>query len=722
MNKNLFVLHLFILFCFHQVLSQEVSQKDFQIVPYIGINLPQGNLKDFSKNGAVFGVSIDKYLNSNLALGIDYNFQSNDFSNSFDFSSISAPYSILNSTTGKWNASIITFGPTYRLGTSKFNAEIFAKLGLLYLKTPQAESVFQYSDGTKTIFNLPAQERSGFGVTSGIRLNYRISKNLSLFLNPQYVYGSAKVEYCDCGLDNLENPELIIDQDPIKETISPSYFNVNAGLTFTIGGNNKGEIENNSSTNRNLPGCLVNLHAVIECTTGGPLVVLNSDWWGQDPNSTLSVTGYDGVILVYDTTSITLNNQALGVSTDSRNHNFNAFGYEGRTLTAKIVIKDQNGVVKCIQESLPIEIPNCQYAISCGWDYWMECDSSTNSIKINVPIVWSNIPTGSNLNFYIVSAINGNSIPFTSNPANLPFSISGTGNTNYELFINGHYGEPISFKYEITGPDGTIICSQGADTSFPTCEFTSCEPVLISASCVNETPTIDFSVPWTNYPLYANYSVYVDLYDSNQTLITSSTIPPYPLNGVNGTANFSVSLPSHYAGTTINIITRICTHGGVKDCCAAKLTIEIPKCCEICSDLNVIDNTNPNQSNGQVFNIKGNINPVSNSSPIKKIIAQLESISYSNRVTPGVAAPNFELNRGWFATGSGSSLSVISGSLTGSRSNLLIADINATTATNMTFILNIDNYFQKQVMSYKVKLTIFKQDGTYCEKTLTYQR
>ena len=246
MNKNLFVLQLFILFCFYQGLSQEVSPKAFQLAPYIGINLPQGELKDFSKNGAVFGISIDKYLSENFALGIDFNYQSNDFSNPFDFSNISAPYSILNATNGKWNTSTITVGPTYRWGSSKFNAEIFAKLGLLYLKTPQAASVLQYPDGTKTIFDLPVQERSGFGVTSGIRLNYQISKNLSLFLNPQYVYGSAKIEYCNCGLDNLNNPELIIDQDPIKETFSPSYFNVNAGLTFSLGGEG-----NDSSKNIN---------------------------------------------------------------------------------------------------------------------------------------------------------------------------------------------------------------------------------------------------------------------------------------------------------------------------------------------------------------------------------------------------------------------------------------------------------------------------------------
>ncbi|MDC8001463.1 outer membrane beta-barrel protein [Aequorivita todarodis] len=215
--------------------SQTKEEKTLQLSPYVGINLPQDELKDFSKNGAVFGISIDKYLSKNFALGIDFNYQYNDFSNPFDFSSISVPYSILNTTNGKWNASAITFGPTYRLGTSKFNVDIYAKFGLLYLKTPQTASVFQYPNGIKTIFDLPEQKRSGFGITSGIRLNYQISKKISLFLNLQYVYGSAKVEYCNCGLDNLDNPELIIDQDPIKESFSPSYFNVNAGLTFSFG-------------------------------------------------------------------------------------------------------------------------------------------------------------------------------------------------------------------------------------------------------------------------------------------------------------------------------------------------------------------------------------------------------------------------------------------------------------------------------------------------------
>lgn len=223
--------------------SQINDNKPFQITPYLGLSSPSSGLKDFAESGSVFGISVDKYISSKFALGIDLNFQSNSFSSPFDFSGITSPYSMTESANGKWNATAFTFGPTYKLGASKFNAELYTKFGLLYIKSPDARAIFNHSAGTKEIFNLPEQKRTGFGITSGIRLNYQVSKKLSLFLNPQYVYGSAKVEYCDCGVSGSSNPDDILEAESVKKTFSPSYLNVNAGLTFSLGGNPK--------TNRN---------------------------------------------------------------------------------------------------------------------------------------------------------------------------------------------------------------------------------------------------------------------------------------------------------------------------------------------------------------------------------------------------------------------------------------------------------------------------------------
>ena len=222
------------------------QNKELQVKPYVGFSSPIGDFKNFSNNGFVFGFSMDKYLGKAFALGLDFNVQSNGFKNPYDFSVITNPYTVAETSSGNWSTSTITFGPTYRIGSTKFNAEIYSKAGMSYTKSPNYDAVLSDGSFSKSIFNLPEQKRTSFGLTSGIRFNYKISSRLSLFLNPQYVYSSSKVEYCNCGLNNLDNPDLIVDQEPIKETISPSFLNLNAGLTWSLGGNStKSDVKDN---------------------------------------------------------------------------------------------------------------------------------------------------------------------------------------------------------------------------------------------------------------------------------------------------------------------------------------------------------------------------------------------------------------------------------------------------------------------------------------------
>lgn len=701
--------------------SQIENEKPFQIIPYIGLSSPQGDFKDFADNGSVFGVTIDKYISNKFALGFDINFQSNGFKNPFDFSSISSPNSVVNSSDGKWNATTFTFGPTYKLGSSKFNAEIYSKFGLLYIKSAEAKSVFVHAGGTKTIFELPEQKRSGFGVTSGIRLNYKVSKKLSLFVNSQYVYSSAEVEYCDCGVEGLSNPDDILDSQPIKKTFKPSYLNVNAGLTFNLG------TTRDSSSNRNLPDCFVSLHSPITCTSGGPQVIIKTDWWGQAVNNILSVAVYDGTTLVYSANTITNNGLPLGVSTGARNHNFNAFGYEGKTLTVKITIDDQNGVLNCVKDNFTITIPDCEYETTCGWDFNIECHYSTNSAKINMSSVWSNVPAGSTLNYSIINSNSpGNSIPFTSSPNNLPKPISGTGSATYALHINGYQGTPIVLRMVIIGPDGTVLCTQGVDELIPVCDFITCEPALISANCNNGTPTINFSVPWTNFPLFNTYSIYADIYDSNlpnANLIASIT--PFQLTAANGSQSFSVNLLAQYVGTTIYVKTKICETGGVKKCCPGLLEIDIPECCEDCSRIKIQNNTNHNQRGESILKSFGlDFNIVNSGSPIKKILITLESFGANNSTNSIIEPiPNFEISGVGIMVGSGLSGTPIgSFSATGiRRSNLWKLDFSPSTFIGSSqLIIYVEKYDRKIIKNYRVKFTMFRTDGTTCEITKNY--
>lgn len=830
---------LLLLMCFAQSVIGQIDNKGgVKLKPYVGLSSPTGDLKDFAKSGSVFGVSIDKYISNKFALGLDLNFQSNDYSNPFNFSNIDSPFSVTETESGKWNTTAFTFGPTYRMGTSKLNAEIYSKLGLLYIKSPDAYSIFDYSTGTKEIFNLPEQERTSFGVTSGIRLNYQVSKGLSLFFNPQYIYSSSEVEYCDCGVSGNSNPEEIVEAEPIKKSLNPSYFNVNAGLTFSLGGN-KDKIETQTSINRNIPFCDIEF-VELECNATSTVLQFTLIWQNYLPNYTMTVEVYDGTTLLNPSTS--------GQQPLSQNYGSVPFyvpistSLIGTNLTVKFTIYDLNGNVVCPRPPLnfivpqcspqppscdfdidlenvscdgntitytatstwsnlmvgsvvdlivvdqsgnaispltvtpnsfpisinsanatgslsnsitipysynnsPIDIylqfedpttgainrcafydlftPNCNNSTpTCDWDYDITCDNVTNSVKTDVSSTWSNVPNGSFLDFELINgnASVGGNIAFTSTPNSFPMTISGTGSTTNSLHISGYpAGNPFVFKMKITDPNGTLLCEQGIDEFIPECNFKTCAPREISAKCENGTVTVDFEVPYTNFNQFANLYVFADIYSSTGSLIQNLSTP---LTGANGTASFSnISLPPQYAGTTITVLTRICKQGQPsKSCdCQKKLIIDIPICCETCFDLEVEHEPKPNQSIFQDFSVTGyiQISPTK----INKVIAQLQSIGFDNNGNV-VIPTNFEFRKGSYmyttslSTGSQSNLI---GSLTGDRSNLLSHTFsNPTSVVNFNFL--IDNYINKRIVHYKIKLTIFKDDGTFCEQIIQYNR
>lgn len=829
MNKNLFVLQLFILFCFNQAFSQVDTTKKIQISPYLGISQPLGDFKDFAKSGTAFGISADKYLSKKFALGVDFNYQSNSFQTSYDFSGITNPFSIVESQNGNWSTSTLTFGPTYRIGIKKFNAEIYSKAGISYTQSPSYEAILSNSSFSKSILTLPEQERTSFGLTSGIRFNYQVTDKLNLFLNPQFVFSSSEVQYCNCGLDNLDNPELIIDQDPIKKIFSPSYFNVNAGLSFSFGGT--------QSTNRNLPICDISL-VELECTDTSTTLQLSLFWNNFSPNFTRTVEVFDGNTLINPTSSTpnalsqsygnipfytSIPSNLIGsnlsadikifdtngnvvcsksinftvpqcspqppscdfnldienVSCDANLINYNAIGNWANlnsgsiidivaadqsgnvinlgvtpnpfpiTITATNTSGSLNNTVVSIPSSYngtPISImlkitqPTTGYEKLCGfadlftplcvptsticdWEYEATCDSVNNGIKIDVTSSWSSAPVGSTLRYKLINLNGGANIPFTFSPNNLPQNIAASGSSSHTLYINSSFsGAQAVFKMEIIDGNGNVLCNEGMDIKLPSCVFKTCEPKEISTKCENGNVIIDFEVPWTNFNQFANLYVFADIYDSNNPANIIQSLSR-PLTGVNGTAQFyNISLPQQYSGTTIYIQTRICKMGepAQKCDCLKKLIIDIPNCCEICSDLDIEDTTSINQTFFQDFTIRGFIN---STEPIIKVVAQLESIGFDNRV--GIVSPtNFEFRLGSYmdnGIASNGTQSNIMGSTSGGRSNLLVHDFIAPTLA-VNFNLLVDNYNKKKIMYYKVKLTIFKQDGTYCERFLTYTR
>jgi len=276
---------------------------------------------------------------------------------------------------------------------------------------------------------------------------------------------------------------------------------------------------------------------------------------------------------------------------------------------------------------------------------------------------------------------------------------------------------------EILDSNGNVICSQATDLLMPECNFKTCEPKIISAKCENGNVTIDFEVPWTNFNQFDNLFVCAYLYASNVNLIQSLS---RPLTGINGTASFNtISLPQQYAGTTINIQTRICKIGEpVQKCdCLKKLTVEIPKCCEICDGISIVDNTNVNQKGeGWLFKILWHIAPITTGS-VDKIIITLESFGANNSTpNPILPAPNFEIEGAGILTPSIPYSANPIGSLNSNRSNIWVIDFPSNAFTGGDLATVIGRYDSKVLKHYRLKITLFKTDGTYCEQYLPYSR
>lgn len=717
MKTRFYILSLFTILSCYVSFSQNNDEKQWQIVPYLGLSTTQSDFKDLSENGFVLGLSLDKYLSSKFALGLDINYQANDFKNSIDYSSIPSTFGVLSNDVNKWSTATISLGPTYKIGGEKFNLELFLKGGLSMVKVPAQSTTFS-GGGVQylNILELKEESKSSFGITSGVRLNYAISNSLSFFVNPQYVLSASEIGFFhkDITTEGVANPDLLVQDGGQLCYVKPSYLNVNAGLKFNLGGKpNKIEEEN---VNRNIPFCDIAFDSV-SCQGSGQTITLISTWFGHNSNNTIDIKIYNGTSLISSGSLITNNNQPLSSTSGSLSHSLSVSGYSGSVLNAVITIEDQYGVLTC-SSPVEFEVPPCPPQ-PCEF----EVDTSniicnTNSVSVNVTTTYSNIPAGSYLDFELIDLNSPNPITtYAIAPSSIPLGINGTGVKNHTIDITGYNGGNIVIKLNIRDANGIIVCSKGMDLMLPQCNKPNCELALDYTDCANGVSIASFIASWVNMALSSNYTIDVKLFDDQGSLIPGLPTPnPLPVTPANGSQNYNVNL-SQYAGTTVTVKMNICRTlaSGVLECCSKTLTLDIPKCCEDCTDVILKDNTILNQSNLTDFALEGMITSIP---AAERVVAQLEQIGFNTRGNTSSVASNLEFRRGWFMNTSGNYNSSFIGSLYGDRSNILLTDISNPSTTNLIFKLFVDNYTNKKVKKYRVKLTIFKTDGTYCEKYL----
>lgn len=210
----------------------------------------------------------------------------------------------------------------------------------------------------------------------------------------------------------------------------------------------------------------------------------------------------------------------------------------------------------------------------------------------------------------------------------------------------------------------------------------------------------------------------VSITNNNQTLGNTSS---------SRTLDFSLS--NSYANRMIHVTQIICKNPDApdEDCCFFRDSIRAKDCrnCFNCDGVSIVPSPSPtgliNPSSLMIAAVSGQIIS-SPALPIKKVVAQLETITVKNRTGQSIVAPapNFEFDLGSHMESNitTSSPVLFPFSIAGKRSN--IAESNFAPGSTVYYVLSVDNMQHKEVKSFRIKFTIFFTDGTYCEKNVQY--
>lgn len=256
MKSIKFLLILILAVCLFQDLNAQTTAvspiSSGKLSGYTGSSSPLGEFNDFAKTGVDFGIAYDFGITKYWGMGFDFNRQMNTSQipiERYNFPESGSNYQVSSSFSSRWVANTFGFGPWWLIqpggpsgNPGGYSFELYSKAGVSFIKSPETKTVFTYSGRDLDLYNLPQQNKVGFGLTSGIRFKKRINENLSFFLNPQYVYSSTKFDYRYRELywaygstGGAFIPSAVIEDKMVTEQVSPNYFNVNFGLTYNIG-------------------------------------------------------------------------------------------------------------------------------------------------------------------------------------------------------------------------------------------------------------------------------------------------------------------------------------------------------------------------------------------------------------------------------------------------------------------------------------------------------
>lgn len=243
----------------------------WELISFGGGSLPFGNYKGEvgkAKNGAMLGISADKYFKENkFALGLDIRVFNHDMCTCGDIyftnGSLVAKYD--NPT--RFRGLNLMFGPTYKYAMYDFSIEAFVKGGAMFQEFPQYSHVLTVNNQVQLLpeqTNNPTNKPSSLVGNAGLRFSYQISPIVGLFLQTDYMNTFGSKLGNDNGKflykkyrqikDITENTTLSVnggapnlneyfDSNPLNLKTNIKAFNVLAGVKFVLSRSKKADEE-----------------------------------------------------------------------------------------------------------------------------------------------------------------------------------------------------------------------------------------------------------------------------------------------------------------------------------------------------------------------------------------------------------------------------------------------------------------------------------------------
>ncbi|MFD1061940.1 outer membrane beta-barrel protein [Winogradskyella litorisediminis] len=386
--------------------------------------------------------------------------------------------------------------------------------------------------------------------------------------------------------------------------------------------------------------------------------------------------------------------------------------YSGNQITLISRISNPNTGFARSCGGADVLVPTCVPSKDCELNIdqtAFTCDANTVTFT-GVTTSWANHLVGSTIT--LEATQNGVTVPVTST-VNFPYvTTATTGNISYDITIPNSYGNSnINISVTLTDPTTGQPFSCGIiNLAVPQCPpVKSCGIDAEPQSCLfnNGKTELNFVASLNNYNNPSTHTASVEIRDLNNTVINI----PITNNNNNLNANGKLNLSgdfSNYTGESLIVIVVFRDSKGTI-ICSQKITFDIPMCCIDCDGV-VINNTTPPNQVGNQFVVDAVVNAPTD---IEKIVVKLDYTKVKDIPNTRLVTPvNFE----FLSTSRIDNNPVqLTGSLSGFRSTMIIQDISPL-KQSVPLKLLIDNYYNKEMIQYRIKVTVHMVDGQFCEQ------